>query len=240
MMIKLLILLAALIVGYIATVLIAAAAVDTSRLYTDFSGFYYLVARSIAKLGMLFCGVRVEVSGAEKLPRDPFLLVCNHRSAFDPFVTLAAISGVRLAFISKPENFDIPVLGRLMRRCCHMPIDRENPRRAMETIQAAAELLKKGEQSVAVYPEGTRNTTEVLLPFHSGVMKIAQRAQVGLVVATVEGTDLIQGNMPFRRTRVRLSILQTFTPDELKALRSTELGEQVRAIMEKQLLKDAN
>lgn len=220
---------------YVLTILIAAALVDTSRLYTNYSPFYRFLLRSSTAVALFFCRVHIEVTGVEKLPQKPFLLLCNHRSAFDPLITMVILSQVRLAFISKPENFRIPVFGRLIRRCCFLPIDRENPRRAMDSIISAAELLNKGEQSVAMYPEGTRNTSDELLPFHAGVMKIAQKAHVGIVVATVEGTDRICKNVPFRRSRVRLSILETFPPEALQARRSTELGNEVRNIMEAQL-----
>ena len=42
-----------------------------------------------------------------------------------------------IAFISKGENFKIPFFGRIIRKCCFMPIDRENPRKALRTINKA-------------------------------------------------------------------------------------------------------
>lgn len=99
----------------------------------------------------------------EKLPKNErFLLVCNHRSKFDPILTWYVLRDYNLAFISKPENF---------RRCCFMAIDRENPRNALKTIHQAAELIKQNEVSVAVYPEGTRSKTCELLPFHNGICR---------------------------------------------------------------------
>lgn len=58
-----------------------------------------------------------------------------------------------LAFVSKAENFQIPIFGRIIRRCCFMAIDRENPRNALLTIEKAAKLIASDEVSIGIYPE---------------------------------------------------------------------------------------
>lgn len=67
-----------------------------------------------------------------------------------------------------------------------MAIDRENPRNALLTIEKAAKLIESDEVSIGIYPEGTRSKECVLLPFHNGVFKIAQKASVPIVVASIQ------------------------------------------------------
>ena len=58
------------------------------------------------RAGDLVCaygGVRPQVSGKEKLPQTPFLLVCNHRSLFDPMTIMKELSDCNIAFVSKPS-----------------------------------------------------------------------------------------------------------------------------------------
>ncbi|MBR6303400.1 MAG: 1-acyl-sn-glycerol-3-phosphate acyltransferase, partial [Lachnospiraceae bacterium] len=87
--------------------------------------------------------IKVHVSGLEKLPKGTrFLLVQNHRSKFDPILTWYVLRKYDLAFLSKEENMHIPIFGRIIRKCCFMSIDRKHPRRAMETVNTAVELLK--------------------------------------------------------------------------------------------------
>ena len=96
------------------------------------------------ELGCFYCGVRVHVSGTEKLPKDErFLLVANHRSLFDPLSIFHALGAYNIAFISKPSNLRIPVLGRLALGDCFLPIDRENDREALKSILCAADYLKR-------------------------------------------------------------------------------------------------
>ena len=116
-----------------------------------------------------------------------------------------------------------------------MAIDRENPRNAMKTVNRAADLLKRDEVNVAVYPEGKRNYGEGLLPFHGAMFKIAQKANVPIVVMTAKGTYDIQKNFPLRRSHVVLDVLAVLPADEVKSMKTSAIGERVADIMNKNL-----
>ncbi len=134
---------------------------------------------------LLMLGTRTTIEGKEKLPHRPYLLVGNHRSAFDPLCTRAALNGQDMVFVAKPGVFRIPVIGTIMHRLCFLPIDRENARNAVTTIKRAAELIRDVGLSVGIYPEGTRSKDGSLLPFHAGSFKIAKLAECPVVVATI-------------------------------------------------------
>ena len=180
-----------------------------------------------------FARVRIHTEGLEKLPEGRFLIVSNHLSGYDPITTVWALRHTPTAIITKPENLRIPVAGTMIYRANYLPIDREDPREAMRTVQTAAKLLKNDVVSVGIYPEGTRNRTpeEGLLPFHNGVFKIAQKAGAPLVVATVHGTESIRKNFPWRHTDVFLRICETIPPGEIGGS-TAALSERVRRIME--------
>ena len=113
-----------------------------------------------------------------------------------------------------------------------MPIDRENPRNAIVTINKAAKLLKKQEVSIGIYPEGTRSKNGQLLPFHNGVFKIAQKAGSAIVVLCVTGTEKISKQTPFRRTDVYLDVLEVFSAQGIKETKTEMIGTAVRRLME--------
>ncbi|MBQ5840963.1 MAG: 1-acyl-sn-glycerol-3-phosphate acyltransferase [Clostridia bacterium] len=171
-------------------------------------------------------GYRITVCGAEKLPAEPFLLVCNHRSAFDPLITIAGLKNRRyLTFVSKPEVLRVPVLGRLMLHASFLPIDRDHPRRAIETIRRAARYMQERGLSMGIYPEGTRNKNEGLLPFHNGVFKIAKQAGTPIAVCTIR----------YNGRRVRLQVAAILDKEFVSASPNAVIGEQVRSIMEDSL-----
>ena len=207
--------------------------VDTNRLYDRINPYYRFLADGTDWIVLFYSNVRVHLIGEEKLPKESlYLLVSNHRSGYDPLCTMYALRKEKPIFISKPENFQIPAIGRLARSVCFRPIDRENARNALATIKDCAKLLKNNVAPVAVYPEGTRSKTGDLLPFHNSVFKIAQEANVPIVVMTVKGTDRIRSNAPWHKTDVALTILDVLSAEHVKASRSAQLGEEIRQIME--------
>ena len=108
-----------------------------------------------------------------------------------------------------------------------MGIDRENPRKAAKTIIQSVKLIKSDECSVAVYPEGTRNYGDGLLPFHNAVLKISQKADVPIVVLTVKGADEIQHNFPLHKSVVYLDVLDVIPAEKVKASTTAQLGDEI-------------
>lgn len=174
-------------------------------------------------------GARPRLLGAEKLPEEPFLFVCNHRSMYDPLTAMLLLRRAPFGFISKPSNLTIPCVGIEARYMGCIAIDRENNREALKTILLAADYLKRGLCSVGIYPEGTRSRSGELLPFHAGSFKIAQRAGAPVVVACVRGTERVARRGFLRPTRVELEILDVIDAERVKALGTNELAEEARA-----------
>lgn len=158
-----------------------------------------------------------------------------HRSNFDPILTWYIFRKQNISFISKEENFKIPIFGRIIHRCCFMAIDRKDPRNALVTINKAAELITEDIVSIGIYPEGTRSKECVLLPFHAGVFKIAQKAQVPVVVMTIAGTEKIHRNIPFRKTYVDIDVIEVIPPEALQKTRTAFISDSVKARMEENL-----
>lgn len=193
----------------------------------------------ISALAIGYCRVRTEIYGIEKLPKDGrFLLVCNHRSLFDPLILVKYLKDYNLTFIGKPEALGLPVVGKVGYAAGCLPIDRENDREALKSILTAADYIKKDFCSMAIFPEGTRNRTEnTLLPFQAGSFKIAQKAGVPVVVAALKGTGNIGKNMFWRMTDTELHILDVIPADKVKQTKTRELADYSMQMIVDCLLK---
>ena len=113
-----------------------------------------------------------------------------------------------------------------------MSINREHPSKAMETVINAAQLIKDDQVSIGVYPEGTRNTTEEpLLPFHNSIFKIAQMADVPIVVMTAKKTAEIKHNYPKKASDVYFKVTGVIPAEDLKGKKTLEIGERVRELL---------
>lgn len=205
--------------------------VDTNKIYMHNSRYYRFLLYITTALTVIIGRIHIHTRGLDKLEgysNQRFLIVSNHRSNFDPIVTWHVLRKYDLAFLSKEENMHIFSFGRIIRKCCFMAIDRENPKNALKTLMTSAELIKNDEVSIAIYPEGTRNKGEGLLPFHNGIFKVAKMAEVPIVVMSVTGTQDIHKNFPLRGSSVDINILDIINADKVKELSTSQIGEIVR------------
>lgn len=142
---------------------------------------------------LFLAGTKVTVKGLENIPEDTqVLFVGNHRSYFD-IIILHTLVKRPLGFISKKEFEHTPLLSPYQRDIGCVFIDRENPREAIKSITKAADQMKLG-LSMCLYPEGTRNHTDTLLPFKEGGYKMAERSKSPIVLVAMTGQDDIFEN----------------------------------------------
>jgi len=224
-------------IAYVLFLFVCSLFVNSKKEYEDHSRFYRALLNGATALALKIMRIRIHISGMEKVPQDTkkLLFVSNHRSNFDPIITWHVFKKWQIAFVSKASNFKIPIFGRFIRKCCFMAIDRENPRNAMKTIHKAARLLQKGAVSIGIYPEGTRSKTCKLLPFHNGVLKIAQRAEAPIVVLSISGTEQIHKNYPLHHTDVYLDVLEVISSEVVTESKADVLGGHIRTIIENKL-----
>ena len=226
----------ALFVLYVLLLLICTVAVNPKKEYNSFNRFYHIVLKSVVYLLIKLSRIKVHLTGFEKVPKDQkVLFVSNHRSNFDPIVMWYIFNDWKLGLVSKASNFGIPIVGRMVRRICFLSIDRENPRNAIVTINKAAEFIRTGTASMGIYPEGTRSKECVLLPFHNGVFKIAQKAQCPIVVLSTVGTEKVHKQFPFHRSHIYLDVLDVIPADVVKASKTDVIGSNVRQMLEKNI-----
>lgn len=216
---------------YIIFVWFVSLTVDLNKPVTEDKPFYRFIVMSVIALLCRVGRVCIHLHGAENIPDGRFLLVGNHRSNYDPIVTLWALRRRKLAFITKPENLKIPLV-RTIHAANFLAIDREDPRKAVATIRAAADLLRRDVVDVGVYPEGTRSKSRTMLPFHNAVFKIAQQGHVPIVTAAIAGTENISKNLPWHSTDVTISLCAAMDAEDVAKCSTKDLGDRVRAMLE--------
>lgn len=197
------------------------------------SRFYRTMAYLYIDAIILVARVHVHKRGMEKLPGDGrFMLVCNHTSDADPAILLSVFKKSRLAFISKRENDQKFIVGKLMHKLLCQSINRENDREALKTILKCIQLIKDDLVSVAVFPEGYIHDDRKLHHFRHGVFKIAQRAKVPVVVCTMKGVvPVFKNAFRLKPTHIDLHLLAVIGPEEFEGKSTVELGERVYRMM---------
>ncbi len=177
---------------------------------------------------MAFFRIRIKFIGRELLPEEPTVLVSNHISDFDPMTVLAVLGDRKPLYISKEANFKIPIVGKFIRRAGFLAIDRENAMRAMRTIKRASDMMKEFKVDMGIYPEGTRSKTGELLEFKSGAFLLAKKANAPIAIMTTEGTDRLLHNLPFRSTRVTITVHEILSVERVSEMSLDEISAHVR------------
>lgn len=204
-------------------------AVDLEKPQEKDSKFYRSVMYVYIEALMNLVLVRLHTRGLEKTPKEGrFLLVCNHLFLADPGILLHCFRKSQLAFITKYENYDMPFIGKFMHKIMCQPIDRENDRKALKTILKCIQLIREDQVSIGVFPEGYTSKDGMVHPFRAGVFKIAQKANVPIVVCTIQGTREIFSNLKkLKKTDVQLHLVEVIPAEQLQGKSTVEISQRV-------------
>ncbi|MDO4458471.1 MAG: 1-acyl-sn-glycerol-3-phosphate acyltransferase [Clostridia bacterium] len=195
---------------------------------SKFINFYSALMLDVA---LTFMRIKLVYTGEEKLPNEPFLFVGNHRSNYDPLVGIFALRKHRVGFVAKKELFKIPIIGRMMHLIFCLSLNRGTIRDEVKTIGRAIEVIDSGEASIGIYPEGTRNSGEGLLPFKNGAFKIAKKADCSVAVGVIRGSEECRKNFP-KKTVVMLDIVGVLDREYVSAHSTAEISDKARDMME--------
>ncbi|MBU5638396.1 1-acyl-sn-glycerol-3-phosphate acyltransferase [Geomonas sp. Red69] len=179
-------------------------------------------------LGSLWAaGIKLEVEGLEMVPTEgPVIYMGNHQGNFDILALTRAIPRL-FSWVAKEELFRVPVFGAAMRRAGYIPLDRSDGRKALKSMNQAAQRIAAG-ASVVIFPEGTRTKDGNLLPFKRGAFMLAARAGVPIVPFTINGSRAInpRNRLELRPGTIRISFA---APIEVAGVPEAELLERVRS-----------
>ena len=198
---------------------------------------YRVVTNLVIQSVLPILRIHVKMSGLEKMPKDGrFLLIANHTDNSDPIILLYCLAKYQLAFISKRENRDMFVIGPMMHKIQCQLINRENDREALKTILKCIQILKEDKASVAVFPEGGIDDDLLLHKFKPGVFKIAQKANVPIVVCTLKNTQVVVKNlMKWKRSDVEMKVLEVIPAEEIKGITTVDIAERCYKLMAEDL-----
>jgi 1-acyl-sn-glycerol-3-phosphate acyltransferase len=187
------------------------------------------VAVPWAKMILRVCGVKVKVKGQENVKDNvPRIYLTNHQSYFDIFALLAHLPG-NFKFILKEELMKIPLFGFCMKRAGYIAIHREDPRKALKSMNEAAKKIKNG-SSVVIFPEGTRSRDGHLQPFKRGGFRLALKSGCEIVpVAIINSGDIVpKGSLRINKGSFSLNICKPISAKDYSKKNMNQLMARVR------------
>jgi 1-acyl-sn-glycerol-3-phosphate acyltransferase len=206
--------------------------VITLPFFTKEGKYIHHVARVWAKGVLWVSGIQVKIHGFDpELGNQSCIYMSNHQSNFDIPVLYSGLSA-QFRWLAKAELFRIPIFGQSMRSAGYISIDRSNRKSAFRSLAMAAEMIRNG-TSVMIFPEGTRSSDGVLLPFKKGGFVLAVDAGVPIVPIKISGTHKImpKGRLLISRRKVRIDVGKPIQSADFTRKTKDDLMMKVRAAM---------
>lgn len=138
---------------------------------------------SLPALCMLRLRVKTDVKSLFNQEQS-CVIIANHQSNYDLYV-LGRVVPPRTVSIGKKSLKWVPFFGQLYWLAGNVLIDRGNARKAKEAMLTTTETLQHRDTSIWVFPEGTRNLGNGLLPFKKGAFQMAIAAGVPIIPVCV-------------------------------------------------------
>ncbi len=157
----------------------------------------------------------------------PYVFICNHRSASDPF--LMAMLPHEAIQVVNVWPFRLPVLGVVAKIAGYLSV-REMP--FEDFLRKAKELLREG-VSIVTFPEGTRSRDTSVGQFHSAIFRVALETRAPIVPLCITGNEKIPpiGSPWLQPGVIKMHRLKPLPWEEYGALSPFKLKNHVRRII---------
>ncbi|MGD9502275.1 MAG: lysophospholipid acyltransferase family protein [Methyloceanibacter sp.] len=127
----------------------------------------------------VIAGIRLEVRGAEKLPRGACLVASKHQSAWETFGLIPLFRDP--ALLMKRELFWIPFHGWFSRKFEMIPVDRDKGPTALRRMVREAKRRADQGREIIIFPEGTRRAPGAPPDYKTGIVLLYEMLQIPCV-----------------------------------------------------------
>jgi 1-acyl-sn-glycerol-3-phosphate acyltransferase len=201
-----------------------------STLFDRTGDFAHKCARAWARLILKTTGVRVAVSGLERVdPARTYVFAANHQSIYDIPIVFTALP-FQLRIVAKDSLGRIPFMGWHLYRAGHLLVDRSRP--GAGVVKKMAKLVDE-HHSLIVFPEGTRSVDGVVQRFKGGSFALALEGGLPVVPVSVVGSSEVmkKGRLMVCPGHVRVTVHDPIETRDLDRGAVRELAARVEQIV---------
>jgi 1-acyl-sn-glycerol-3-phosphate acyltransferase len=174
----------------------------------------------------------VTIAGTEHLDTAmPVVMVANHQSFAD--ILLLFRLRAHYKWVSKAENFRVPLIGWNMSLNRYIRIERGSIRGNLKMMRDCEVALRDG-NSVMIFPEGTRSSDGRMRQFKEGAFELALRMRRPILPIIIAGTGEAlprRGILLRGRHHMQIRILPPVHPDSFRGKSAQQLSQEVFALM---------
>lgn len=190
------------------------------------------LSRIWAKSVFLLMGKRITLRGRDNIDKNKkYIILANHSSLFD----IVAITSFYpyVSWFGHERLMRVPVFRHFLKLTDYIPFKEPtitNTRHMLEQL-----LLKAGNQSVALFPEGTRTLDGQINPFYRGFIYLFRTREIEILPLTLNGFyNLKPKNRSYIDFSSKLEVVihQPIPREELVDKTDKEIISKVRCIIE--------
>ena len=164
----------------------------------------------------LIVGTKLEVRGAEKLPKGSCLVASKHQSAWETFALIPLFRDP--ALLMKRELFWIPFHGWFSRKFEMIPVDRDKGPAALRRMLREARKRVADGREIIIFPEGTRRAPGAPPDYKTGVVLLYDAIDIPCVpVALNSGVFWPRRSLERRPGTIVVEFLDPIPPGLPKA-----------------------
>jgi len=169
---------------------------------------------------------------------QPAVYVASHQSSID-FVLLGSLIENFMTISNHPIS-DLPIFLKIPRLVGVYYMKKGDPNAAITVFNRLSRGAQKG-TNVFIFPEGTRNFNDHLLPFHKGAFRLAKDNGIPIVPVIIDGTGKIvtKGSnvtKTLTKTDIRVICLDPVYAEEDETLRA--FIRRIRDVMQAEVTKN--
>ena len=156
-------------------------------LFEKNGSWQHRTAQVWARVMLVVAGSPLTVIGKDAYLQNPVAVYAsNHLSYMDTPVMFAALP-FQFRILARHNLWKLPFIGWYLNRSGQIPVNADNPRASISSLNVGVKALKAG-MPLVVFPEGGRSVDGHLRGFMSGPAFMAIKAQVPLIPMALIGT----------------------------------------------------
>ncbi len=179
---------------------------------------------------------RVKINRRDRIKKgNNYILVSNHQSMFDICLLYRLFKPFK--WVSKSENFLLPVIGWNLRMNEYIKIERESRKSIMKMMRDCEKAISEG-NSIMMFPEGTRTVDGELRQFKTGAFMLALKTKTPIIPIVIDGSIKVlpkKGFILSPNRNIKLNVLDEIPVEEIENMELNDLTRMTREMMEVEL-----
>jgi 1-acyl-sn-glycerol-3-phosphate acyltransferase len=185
-----------------------------------------------AKTVFVLMGKNLRVSGKENINKNErYIVVANHASLFDIVAIISFFPQV--SWFGHERLLKVPIFGKFLKMTDYVPFREPTVSNTRHMLQ---QLMEKSQnQSVAIFPEGTRTTSGKINPFFRGFIYLLKTRNISILPVTLNGFyDLKPKNRFYINFRSKLEVVihEAIPKEELINKSDREIIDTIKTVIE--------